>query len=88
MAQSLPNIKTDWSRWNFFFCDERVVPFDSNDSTYGEYKSNLIGKIPITEDQFIKINPDLSGKIICFNQKFNFSISFFIKYHLFNYTYS
>ncbi|XP_006624668.1 6-phosphogluconolactonase [Apis dorsata] len=62
LAQSLPNIKTDWSKWNFFFCDERVVPFDSNDSTYGEYKSNLIGKIPITEDQFIKINPDLSAE--------------------------
>lgn len=78
MAQSLPNIKTDWSRWNFFFCDERVVPFDSNDSTYGEYKSNLIGKIPISEDQFIKINPDLSGKIM-FQSKIQFFNFFFYK---------
>ncbi|OAD62087.1 6-phosphogluconolactonase [Eufriesea mexicana] len=62
LAQSLPNISTDWSRWYFFFCDERVVPFDSSDSTYGEYKSKLIGKIPTTEDQFIKINPDLSAE--------------------------
>lgn len=62
LAQSLPNITTDWSKWYFFFCDERVVPFDSNDSTYGEYKSKLIGKIPVTEEQFIKINPDLSAE--------------------------
>lgn len=64
LVQSLPTINTDWSKWYFFFCDERIVPFDSNDSTYGEYKAKLIGKIPVTEDQFIKINPDLSGKII------------------------
>lgn len=64
LAQSLPNVDTDWSKWYFFFCDERVVPFDSNDSTYGEYRAKLIGKVPITEDQFVKINPDLSGKAI------------------------
>lgn len=62
LAQCLPNITTDWSKWYFFFCDERVVPFDSNDSTYGEYKLKVIGKIPVTEEQFIKIDPDLSGK--------------------------
>ncbi|XP_050579132.1 6-phosphogluconolactonase [Bombus affinis] len=62
LVDSLPNVTTDWSKWYFFFCDERVVPFDSNDSTYGVYKSKLIGKIPITEEQFIKINPDLSAE--------------------------
>ncbi|XP_076171440.1 6-phosphogluconolactonase [Ptiloglossa arizonensis] len=62
LVQSLPTINTDWSKWYFFFCDERIVPFDSNDSTYGEYKAKLIGKIPVTEDQFIKINPDLSAE--------------------------
>lgn len=65
LVEILPNITTDWSKWYFFFCDERIVPFDSNDSTYGEYRSKLIGKIPVTEDQFIKINPDLSGKLTC-----------------------
>ncbi|KOC63226.1 6-phosphogluconolactonase [Habropoda laboriosa] len=62
LAQTLPNITTDWSRWYFFFCDERIVPFDSSDSTYGDYKTKLIGKVPVTEEQFIKINPDLSAE--------------------------
>lgn len=62
LAKSLPNITTDWNKWRFFFCDERVVPFDSSDSTYGEYKSKFIGKVPVTEDQFIKIDPDLSAE--------------------------
>lgn len=61
LAESLPSVKTDWSRWRFFFCDERVVSYESKDSTYGEYKANLIGKIPVTEDQFIKVNPELTG---------------------------
>ncbi|XP_078040608.1 6-phosphogluconolactonase [Augochlora pura] len=62
LAQSLPSLTTDWTKWYFFFCDERVVPFDNNDSTYGEYRAKLIGKIPVTEDQFIKINADLSAE--------------------------
>lgn len=61
LADGLPTIKTDWSKWRFFFCDERVVPFDDDDSTYGLYKSSLIGKIPITEDQFITIDPKMNA---------------------------
>ena len=63
LSECLPPVKTDWSKWRFFFCDERVVPFNSTDSTYGDYKAKLIGKIPVTEDQFIKVNPDVSGII-------------------------
>ncbi|XP_015586040.1 6-phosphogluconolactonase [Cephus cinctus] len=62
LAEGLPGISTDWSKWKFFFCDERVVPYDNNESTFGAYKANLIEKIPITEDQFIKIDPYLSAE--------------------------
>ncbi|XP_046397387.1 6-phosphogluconolactonase isoform X2 [Ischnura elegans] len=62
LSEGLPNIDTDWSKWRLFFCDERVVPTDSADSTYGEYKNKLIGTVPLTEDQFIKIDPDLSAE--------------------------
>uniref|UniRef100_A0A0C9RQ55 6-phosphogluconolactonase n=1 Tax=Fopius arisanus TaxID=64838 RepID=A0A0C9RQ55_9HYME len=61
LSDGLPAITTDWSKWRFFFCDERVVPFDHDDSTFGVYKTNLIDKIPITEDQFITIDSDFSA---------------------------
>ena len=64
LVRGLPKIETDWSKWRLFFCDERVVPVESNDSTYGYFKTNLIGKVPLEEDQFIKINPNLTGKNI------------------------
>ncbi|KAJ8667300.1 hypothetical protein QAD02_008962 [Eretmocerus hayati] len=62
LSEGLPSIKTDWSKWRFFFCDERIVSFENPESTYGLYKASLIGKLPITEDQFIKIDPDLSAE--------------------------
>ncbi|KAG7211502.1 hypothetical protein KM043_010771 [Ampulex compressa] len=62
LVQGLPSITTDWSKWRFFFCDERIVPFDNGDSTYGAYKADLIGKVPVTEDQFIKIDTNLSAE--------------------------
>lgn len=62
LAQALPSLSTDWTKWRFFFCDERIVPFDDEESTFGLYKTTLIGKIPITEDQFIKADPKLDGK--------------------------
>lgn len=61
LAKSLPNIATDWSKWRFFFCDERVVPLENSDSNFGLYKSCLIGKVPVTEEQFIKIDSELNG---------------------------
>ncbi|XP_065353384.1 6-phosphogluconolactonase [Cloeon dipterum] len=62
LEKGLPDIKTDWSKWRFFFCDERIVPEESSDSTYGAYKTALIGKVPITEDQFISVNTDLTAE--------------------------
>jgi 6-phosphogluconolactonase/glucosamine-6-phosphate isomerase/deaminase len=31
----LPKIKTDWSKWLIFFCDERFVPENDSESTFG-----------------------------------------------------
>lgn len=64
LAKGLPTITTDWTKWRFFFCDERIVPFDSNDSTYGQYKLHLMDKLPITPEQFVTINPEFCGNFI------------------------
>lgn len=60
LSKGLPGIKTSWDKWLFFFCDERLVPFDDKESTYGCYKRELIPHLPVSEDQFITINPSLS----------------------------
>lgn len=61
LTAGLLSIQTDFSKWKVFFCDERVVPYDNDDSTFGVYKSQLIGKVNLTEDQFVKIKQGVSG---------------------------
>ncbi|XP_075229456.1 6-phosphogluconolactonase [Lycorma delicatula] len=62
LSKGLPEVNTDWEKWRLFFCDERVVPVESADSTFGEYKKSLIGKVPLKESQFVTINTDLSAE--------------------------
>lgn len=35
LCQTLPNINTEWSKWTIFFCDERYVPENDLESTFG-----------------------------------------------------
>ncbi len=37
----------DWSRVHSFFCDERVVPFNDPESTFGVYQASLFSKLPV-----------------------------------------
>lgn len=62
LAKGLPKITTDWSKWRIFFCDERLVDFENDDSTYRVYKEGLMTVVPLTDDQVVKINPELSGR--------------------------
>lgn len=55
-------ITSDWTKWKFIFCDERIVPFDNAECTFSVYKNNLFSKIPLTDDNFIVIDPSLSGE--------------------------
>lgn len=60
LAKGLPNIRTTWSKWQLFFCDERYVPESDDDSTFGAYKAQLIPAISeLSENQFIKIRGDI-----------------------------
>ncbi|XP_071518609.1 6-phosphogluconolactonase [Panulirus ornatus] len=59
LCNGLPSIKTAWEKWSLFFCDERLVSFADEDSTYKIYLEGLIGRTPLKEEQFVVINPDL-----------------------------
>lgn len=37
-----------WAQWDVFFADERLVPFDHDDSNYKLLKDELLDKIPST----------------------------------------
>ena len=51
----------DWKTWLFFFVDERLVPFDHEESTYGGYIRKLIPKSDhLSLDQFVAVDPSLS----------------------------
>ncbi|KAH8343177.1 hypothetical protein KR059_006243 [Drosophila kikkawai] len=45
------------AKWTFFFCDERYVPQDDSDSTYGAYKTEWLTQLPgIRDSQFVTAN--------------------------------
>lgn len=53
LVKGLPKQTSDWSKWEFYFCDERIVPIDSDDSTYGLYKKQLLPVLGLNESQFV-----------------------------------
>lgn len=62
LKESLPKVDTEWSEWVLAFCDERVVPEDSEDSTFGTYKKELLPNTPLKESQFVTIKQGVTGK--------------------------
>jgi len=63
LAEVLPSLRDEYLKAaRFIFCDERRVPFDDPESTYGEYMRVVFPRIRdvVSEDQFIKIDPTLS----------------------------
>ncbi|GAB0087883.1 6-phosphogluconolactonase [Sergentomyia squamirostris] len=62
LCTGLPQIQTDWSKWKLSFCDERYVPVDSEDSTFGLYRQSLIPATPLTDEQFLQIDLSLPLK--------------------------
>jgi len=59
LCKGLPSIQTDWARWKIFFCDERLVPEDSADSTWGLYKKQLLELVPLKDEQFLRVRTEL-----------------------------
>lgn len=60
LANGAENSKTDWSKWQLYFCDERFVDETNEDSTFGQYKKLFIPKTKLTDSQFVVINRSLA----------------------------
>ncbi|XP_074597159.1 6-phosphogluconolactonase [Brevipalpus obovatus] len=66
LCKVLPILKdsVDMGKWRFFFCDERMVPFDDGESTFGAYWKALepiASQFSLSQNQFATINHSLDG---------------------------
>ena len=52
----------DWSKWHVFYCDERVVPFTSEDSTHAFIKRELLDKVALPQENIYAIDPSLDAQ--------------------------
>lgn len=64
LALGLPTISSEFDKWRIYFCDERVVPENDPESTFGLYKRTLLtsGVVNLKEHQFVTIKQGVSGK--------------------------
>ncbi|XP_063545515.1 6-phosphogluconolactonase [Cydia strobilella] len=62
LCEGLPKVNTVWSKWTLAFCDERVVPEDNEDSTFGVYKTELLPKTELKEEQFVVLKQGVSAE--------------------------
>ncbi|EDW00071.1 GH12656 [Drosophila grimshawi] len=61
LTSALVSSGLDTKCWQFFFCDERYVAQDHNESTYWAYKTQMLTKLPnILDSQFIKADTSVS----------------------------
>ncbi|XP_056426672.1 6-phosphogluconolactonase isoform X3 [Hyla sarda] len=61
LSRELPNTAgLNTEGWQVAMCDERLVPFSDPESTYGEYKRQLLPLGLLSESQFVVIDPSLS----------------------------
>ena len=49
----------DWSKWHVLYCDERHVPFTSDDSTHAYIKRELLDHVTVPESNIYTIDPSL-----------------------------
>lgn len=59
LAAGATTVKTDWSKWNLFFCDERYVEEQDAESTFGQYKQTFIPLTTLKAAQFLTIDTSI-----------------------------
>ncbi len=72
LSDVFPQLNLDWSRVRFLFCDERIVPVDHAESTFGTYLRKLVPKMAdqITEGNFVSIDTTMSGTVLPISVEF------------------
>lgn len=55
--------RIDWPRLLLFWVDERCVPPDNPDSNYRMTREALLSKVPITEDNIVRIEGELDPEV-------------------------
>ena len=61
LAAAKQTTKINWSSVKFIFCDERLVPFNDKESTFGIFKEKVVGEVEgICDDSFVAVNVALS----------------------------
>ena len=48
----------DWNRWHLFFCDERAVPPDHDQSNYRLVRDTLLSRVTVPESQVHRMRAD------------------------------
>ena len=51
LDQEIPNSHVNWSTWQVFWADERLVPWQSPESNYGMAMRRFLSRVPIPEHQ-------------------------------------
>uniref|UniRef100_A0A182W2B9 6-phosphogluconolactonase n=1 Tax=Anopheles minimus TaxID=112268 RepID=A0A182W2B9_9DIPT len=60
LCEGMSDLRSDFSKWQIFFCDERVVPVGDKESTFGIFKRDLLANCDnIPESVFFPVNTSL-----------------------------
>lgn len=60
LCEGMSDLRSDFSKWQIFFCDERVVPVTDKESTWGIFKRDLLANCDnIPESVFFPVNASL-----------------------------
>lgn len=62
LSHVVGSVRGDLSTWRVFLCDERLVPEDHAESTFGAYRKQMLANTDrLRADQFLRVDQSLEG---------------------------